>query len=190
MSRPAPPAGYVMVRERGVSIVALPFALQPVKTLVAEHGTLYTAAAAMPEARAFRGRGDAFRVVVDGADIVVRHYRRGGAVARLLGDRYVRLGAVRPARELAASSAARTRGVPTPEIVCTVTYGHGAFYRADIATRYVPDSRDLAEMVLGEARVGDVGREAAWRAAGALLRRAFDAARKKKLQRHAPNSSN
>lgn len=174
MSRPPLPAGYVTERERGAWIVALPFALGAVRELVRVHGTLYAAAAAQPDAMAFRGRGAAYRIVIADAGVVVRHYRRGGAMAAVLGDRYLQLGATRPSRELEASAQARARGVPTPEVVCTVTYATTPFYRGDIATRWIPDSRDLAEAVLGPSRAGDVAREAAWRAAGALLRRAFD----------------
>jgi tRNA A-37 threonylcarbamoyl transferase component Bud32 len=51
----------------------------------------------------------------------------------------------------------------------------GAVYRADLATRLVPDAADLADTVLGGDR-GDVAqRAAAWRAAGELLHDAFAA---------------
>jgi 3-deoxy-D-manno-octulosonic acid kinase len=132
-------------------------------------------AAAQPGARAFEGRGAAYAVHGAGAGWVVRHYRRGGSVAWILGDRYVRIGALRPLRELHASVLARDRGVATPEIVAAVVYPSGAFYRADLVTRLIPDSADLADTALGTARAGPAARIASWHAAGALLRGAFAA---------------
>jgi 3-deoxy-D-manno-octulosonic acid kinase len=169
------PAGYATGRERGVEYVALPSVVAPLAAALREAGTLYDWAAAQPDARAFTGRGRAYGVDTAAGTWVVRHYRRGGLVAPLLGDRYLRLGAARPLRELAASAAAQARGVPTPEVVAALVYAAGPLYRADLATRYVPASADLAETVLGGGRADAAGRLAAWSAAGALLRTAFDA---------------
>jgi 3-deoxy-D-manno-octulosonic acid kinase len=138
-------------------------------------GTLSGYAAAQPGVREFTGRGAAYGLATRHGQWVVRHYRRGGAIAAMLEDRYLRLGPTRPMRELWASTAARSRGVPTPEVVAAVTYPAGPFYRADLATRYVEDSADLAESVLGAARAAPGQRVEIWRAAGALLRLAFAA---------------
>ncbi|HSJ08142.1 MAG TPA: lipopolysaccharide kinase InaA family protein, partial [Longimicrobiales bacterium] len=173
--RAAVPPGYEMERERGAVVVALPSALKPVRAAVAAAGSLHAWAAGQPARRAFTGRGTAWGVSGSDGDWVVRHYRRGGAVARLLGDAYVRHGEPRPFRELRASTAARSRGVASPEVVAVVVYPAGILYRADIATRLVPDSMDLAETTMGDARLDEPGRIAAWRAAGTLLRAAFEA---------------
>lgn len=182
--RPAPPAGYLIERERGALIVALPSAMAAVRAAVRSAGSLYEAAASAPAAQSFRGRGAAYRMPHDGGDWVVRHYCRGGAAARVLRDTYVRLGEPRPLRELRASVAARSRGVATPEVVAAVVYPASAFYRADLATRFVPDARDLADVTFdpGDGRAAsdssarDEGaRVAAWRAAGLLLCSAFAA---------------
>lgn len=173
--RAAVPPGYQLERERGTVVVALPSALKPVRMAVAAAGSLHAWAAARPDRRAFSGRGTAWGVSGPDGDWVVRRYRRGGAVARLLGDAYIRVGEARPLRELRASAAARARGVASPEVVAVVVYPAGVLYRADIATRLVPDSADLAETTLGDARQDEPARVAAWRAAGTLLRAAFDA---------------
>jgi 3-deoxy-D-manno-octulosonic acid kinase len=175
VSRPALPAGYVTGRERGADVVALPSVFQPVLHGIAQFGTLHDAAAADPDARAFTGRGTAYHVRLGDEDAVVRHYQRGGVVARMLHDSYLAAGQARPLRELAASCAARERGVDTPEVLALATYPAAPFYRADIATRYISDSRDLAACVLGETRADRAGRLAAWTAAGTLLRTAFAA---------------
>lgn len=171
----AVPAGYAEERERGAQVVALPSVMGTVRAALREGGTLYDWAASRQGARAFTGRGAAYAVETGAGAWVVRHYRRGGSVARLLGDRYARLGEARPLQELTASAAARARGVPTPEVLAAVVYPAGAFYRADLATAHVPDSADLAETTLGPARVDAAARMQAWRAAGSLLRTVFDA---------------
>jgi 3-deoxy-D-manno-octulosonic acid kinase len=168
------PAGYAAVRGGGAQVVALPSAMATVQAAIAAAGTLGDWAAGRAS-REFTGRGAAWAVETPDGTWVVRHYRRGGAIARLLGDRYLRVGEPRPLRELRASTAARAKGTATPEVVAAVVYPAGGFYRGDLATRYVPDSADLAEATLGPARFDAAGRIAAWRAAGALLRTAFDA---------------
>ena len=104
---------------------------------------------------------------------VVRHYRRGGWIAPLLGDRYLRFGVARPLRELRSSEAARARGVRTPRVVAAAVYGGALFTRGDIVTEYVSRSEDLAEVLFGEKRQGlggAVDRREALIAAGHLIR--------------------
>lgn len=175
MKAGALPAGYARGRERGAEIVALPSVIEAVCAAVRSSGSLYAWASAQAGAQAFTGRGAAYAIKgADGA-WVVRHFRRGGLVARALGDRYLRLGVARPLGELHASAAARARGVATPEVVAAVIYPAGPLYRADIATRLVPDAADLADTVMGPDRGDREERMAAWRAAGTLLKQAFDA---------------
>lgn len=174
-SRRSPPAGYVTGRERGAWVVALPSVFEDVVSAVRARGTLHEAAAAQPAGASFSGRGAAHLMQLGSELAVVRHYRRGGAVAGVLGDRYLRTGRPRPARELEASIRARLRGVATPEVLATVTYAAAVWYRADIATRYVPATRDLATAVLSEARADAAARLRLWRAAGGLLGHVFDA---------------
>jgi hypothetical protein len=146
---PAADAGYAIERERGALVVALPSVIADVMSLLRQHGTLYDAAATRPDAEEFRGRGAAYRMVIAGSDCIVRHYRRGGTIARVLHDEYLRAGEPRPLRELHASIAARARGVDTPEVVAAIAYLSGPLYRADLATRFVPDSRNLANVLFG-----------------------------------------
>jgi 3-deoxy-D-manno-octulosonic acid kinase len=169
------PAGYARQRERGAWVVALPSILREVGAAVRAAGTLYDWAAARADAQPFPGRGAAYRVRLGGADVLVRHYRRGGLVARILDDAYVRAGEPRPLRELRASVTARAAGVPTPEVLAAVVYARGAVYRGDLATRFVSDGSDLAALTWGGARWPEPARTAAWHAAGELLRDSFAA---------------
>lgn len=118
---------------------------------LAAHGTLHHAAAAHPDARVLHGRGTVYVVPRPGSPAggrwVVRHYRRGGSVARLLGDRYLRLGRPRPLREFAVTRALETIGVPAPRAVGAAVYFRGAFYSGDLVTEYLPDTADLAAVL-------------------------------------------
>jgi 3-deoxy-D-manno-octulosonic acid kinase len=105
---------------------------------------------------------------------VVRHYFRGGALASLLGDRYLRLGRSRPAAEAHWAREAEWRGVPTPRVMAGVWYPAGLFYRADLVTLYVPYSADLGRILFGEPDEAR-SRAEALAAAGRLIVRAAEA---------------
>ena len=148
---------------------------------VAAHGTLYAAAAAHPDRRALEGRGAAAVYVVprpgrpDDGWWAVRHYRRGGAVARLLGDRYLRLGRPRPLRELSVTRALETLGVPAPRAVGAAVYSHGPFYTGDLITEYIPAATELSAVLFPAAaaeapRIARPAPGASMEAAGRLLR--------------------
>jgi 3-deoxy-D-manno-octulosonic acid kinase len=102
----------------------------------------------------------------------VRHYFRGGAVARpLLRDRYLSVGTPRPFREILASHGARARGIPTPAVVAGAVYPSGIFHRADLVTELIPDGMVLADVLFGEDRPTPERGRAALAAAGELIRR-------------------
>ena len=132
--------------------------------------TLYAYAATRADAEPLAGRGAAYRIGTRAGPWVVRRYRRGGAMAGLLGDRYPRLGRARAWGEIAVSEAARTRGVRTPRVMAAAVYARGAFLRSDLATEYVPDSEDLAALGFGRSARSDGEKQAGFRAAGQLVR--------------------
>lgn len=157
------------------TVVARDHAIDTVVALMRGSMTLHQHAETSPDAKAMTGRGVSWAFDVGDERWVVRHYRRGGAVARVLRDRYLRGGATRPERELAASVAARAKGVATPEVVAYAVYPAGPYYRADLATRWVEDSEDLGGVTFGADTRSVAERAAAWAAAGRLLRTTFDA---------------
>jgi len=112
------------------------------------------------------GRGAAYRVPWAGG-IVVRFGRRGGAIARLVRDRYLGV-RPRPWRELAVSIAARDRGAPVPEVVAACVHGWAA-YRSAIVTRELPGVTPVLA-ALEAARPGDA-RGAVAAAAGVAVAR-------------------
>lgn len=169
------PTGYAQERERGAWIVALPSVLPTVINAVRTCGSLHDWAARAADAQPYVGRGPAHRVRVGAEAWLVRHYRRGGFVGRVIEDSYLDVGEPRPLRELRVSAAVRAAGVPTPEVIAAVVYPSGATYRGDLATRFVPNSADLAALTWGATRWEQPQRVAAWHAAGGLLRQAFAA---------------
>jgi 3-deoxy-D-manno-octulosonic acid kinase len=114
------------------------------------------------------GRGTVAFIHHGGRRWVLRHYRRGGLVARLLGDRYLWTGAdrTRSFREWRLLRELRAAGLPVPVPVAARYERCGVFYRADLLTEELPTRRTLAQ-ALSEAPL-DAG---AWRAIGACIAR-------------------
>lgn len=148
-----PPAGYELVETGGVFAFAAPQAVDWVRSVLEAGGTLHREAARHPMAT-FRGRGEVHVVDAPEGRWVVRHYHRGGAMARLLDDRYLRVGEPRPVREAAAAAEVARRGIATPEVLAGAVYPAGPFYRADLVTALVPDAADLAGVLFGPAADG------------------------------------
>ena len=168
------PSGYEEARIGGARVMTRPHLLSFVTAALDAAGTLYAWAARQPRDMK-QGRTTAYVVGAPGGEWVVRHYRRGGEVASLLGDRYFRFGTPRPFAELWASALARARGIDTPAVAAVAVYPDGTFYRGDIATECVPESAALADLSVGAGRRGDRDRRAAWRETGRFLRRVADA---------------
>jgi hypothetical protein len=137
------PPGYVALSEPGIEGAALAALETPLREALAD-GSFYDFAQHHPQALPLSGRGVAYAVPLSNGDrVVVRRSRHGGLLGALRDDRFV--GATRAPRELELSLALRRLGVATPEIVAYATYPAGAmFRRADVVSRKVPHSRDLA----------------------------------------------
>lgn len=157
----------------GHAIVAGPEShLADASARVAAHHTLFRWAEREATATLRSNRGAAHVATLAGTPAVVRHARRGGALARLLEDRYVRSGQPRPIEELSLSAALRALDIDTPRVLAAAVYPAGAlFYRGDVATEHIPDSADLADRLFTP---GDVDPVEAARAAGRLVRRLHD----------------
>ncbi|HSJ99528.1 MAG TPA: 3-deoxy-D-manno-octulosonic acid kinase, partial [Myxococcota bacterium] len=99
---------------------------------------------------------------------VLRHYRRGGLVARLLDDTYLYTGAARTRsfREFRLLRQLREWRLPVPSPVAARYVRTGAMYRADLITEELPTRRTLAQ-ALAAAPLS----AAAWRAVGTCVGR-------------------
>ncbi|MEL6871088.1 MAG: 3-deoxy-D-manno-octulosonic acid kinase [Pseudomonadota bacterium] len=114
------------------------------------------------------GRGTTRFVGDHSGNYALRHYHRGGLVARLSRDRYLASGAQRSRsfQEWHLLAHLRRLALPVPEPVAARYARTGVFYRADILTRIIPDVATLAERL----RAGALA-EHDWRALGQLLAR-------------------
>ncbi|GMV28887.1 MAG: hypothetical protein AMXMBFR59_10120 [Rhodanobacteraceae bacterium] len=97
------------------------------------------------------GRGSAWRVQTPAGAAVLRHYRRGGALARLLGDRYwwQRAELTRPFAEFRLLQRLQALRLPVPEPLAARYRRVGVFYRADLLTRLIADAETLAQRIAG-----------------------------------------
>jgi 3-deoxy-D-manno-octulosonic acid kinase len=118
------------------------------------------------------GRG-ATSVVSDGRrTFVIRHYHRGGLVARATNDAYLWLGEnrTRSFKEFRLLSALTAKGLPVPRPAAARYRRRGAFlYTADLITEYAPGIRPLSVRISD-----DTGRDF-WRRLGAGISRFHDA---------------
>jgi 3-deoxy-D-manno-octulosonic acid kinase len=81
-----------------------------------------------------------------GEEWVLRHYLRGGLVARWNPDRYLWWNeeATRPFRELRMTAALHAAGLPVPAPVAARYQRAGIHYRADLLTVRIPGVRTLS----------------------------------------------
>ena len=98
---------------------------------------------------------------------VLRHYRRGGLIARFVRDRYLWCGgeATRAFRELRLLSTLEQLDLPAARPVAARYERSWLGYRADLLTLAIPDTQPLAEL-LDKPRAANF-----WRGIGRTLRR-------------------
>ncbi|MDN5923677.1 MAG: 3-deoxy-D-manno-octulosonic acid kinase [Xanthomonadales bacterium] len=114
------------------------------------------------------GRGGVAYVDTPEAVYVLRHYRRGGAMAAWLGDRYVWQGRDRT-RGFAEFRLLRdlyAMGLPVPRAVAARYQRAGRYYTADLMTQCIEQARTVAQYVID----GEFDHALA-RAVGALIAR-------------------
>ena len=92
------------------------------------------------------GRGSTLFIETNGIAWALRHYHRGGLLARWLGDRYFDRGesTSRPIEEFHLTRRLRHLGLPVPAVVAARYVRSGRFYRGDLITERIADVRTLA----------------------------------------------
>ncbi|HEY3515775.1 MAG TPA: 3-deoxy-D-manno-octulosonic acid kinase [Gammaproteobacteria bacterium] len=112
------------------------------------------------------GRGEVLIVAHGDETWVLRHYRRGGLVARFVDDHYLWLGAdrARAFREWRLLRELRAAALPVPNPVAAHVYRTGFIYTADIITAYLPNTRKLSWFI-AQGRVPPES----WRRVGAMI---------------------
>lgn len=113
------------------------------------------------------GRGDAWYVEGPFGAGVLRHYRRGGLMARLSTRQYLWLGASRsrPVREVELLETLQAAGLPAPAPIAGAWWRDGLSYRAALLMVRVPVRADLMTLVHEDAA------RAPWADVGATLAR-------------------
>jgi 3-deoxy-D-manno-octulosonic acid kinase len=113
------------------------------------------------------GRGDAWYVEGPFGAGVLRHYRRGGLMARLSTRHYLWLGErhARCVREVDLLEALVAAGLPVPAPIAGAWWREGFFYRAALLMARVPVRADLMSLVHEDVA------SAPWEAVGTTLAR-------------------
>jgi 3-deoxy-D-manno-octulosonic acid kinase len=114
------------------------------------------------------GRGGVAMIDTPVGECVLRHYHRGGMVARVMGDRYLWTGRdkTRSFAEFRLLQAIAHAGLPAPQVVAARYRRAGLYYRADLITRRISNVQTLAECVASERLDAELAQEV-----GALVAR-------------------
>ena len=92
-----------------------------------------------------QGRGTTYFIEYQSQQWVLRHYCRGGLIAKLFFDQYLYLGKQksRAYAELKLLAQMQLLGLPAPTPVAAKIRRHGLFYRADIICERIANARDV-----------------------------------------------
>jgi len=117
------------------------------------------------------GRGTTLIVKIEDMSCVLRHYQRGGAVASILADRYFWRGLeqTRAWQEWNLLAKMRELGLPVPNPVAAQVIRRGFFYRADLITEKLENSKTVSEIL----RKKSLPRES-WQEIGKIICRFHD----------------
>ena len=112
------------------------------------------------------GRGEVLIVEHGTETWVLRHYRRGGLVARFIDDHYLWFGTerARAFREWRLLRELRAAGLPVPNPVAAHVFRAGAVYTGDIITSYLPNTRKLSWFIAQKRVPAE-----SWRRVGAMI---------------------
>lgn len=103
-----------------------------------------------------KGRGTTIFIQHEQQQWVLRHYKRGGMIGKLLNDQYFFVGVEhsRAFKEFRLLAFMQRQGLRVPAPVAARIHRRGFIYRADLITQHIPHSRDLHHM-LCEAPLSD-----------------------------------
>ena len=99
------------------------------------------------------GRGTVYFVKIQDQPCVLRHYNRGGLVAKLTLDKYLWMGEhnTRSFKEWRLLNDMVKKRLPVPAPVAARYVRNGIYYKADIITREIPDIESLSDRLLGNS---------------------------------------
>ncbi|KHT46355.1 3-deoxy-D-manno-octulosonic acid kinase [Alteromonas marina] len=111
-----------------------------------------------------KGRGTTIFIEHEGQHWVLRHFKRGGLVGKILSDQYFFNGVERsrPFEEFSLLEYMRGEGLLVPVPVAARIHRRGLIYRGDLITLSIPNSRDLHHVLcqqpLSQREWHEVGR--------------------------------
>jgi 3-deoxy-D-manno-octulosonic acid kinase len=118
-----------------------------------------------------RGRGDAYFLSYLGEEWVLRHYRRGGLIGKIVDDYYFgwELERSRSWREWRLLAELFAFGLPVPRPIAARVSRSGLYYRADLLTERIPDAAPLADRLVQESLPAET-----WQRIGRCIREFHD----------------
>lgn len=119
-----------------------------------------------------RGRNITWFIGYQDDEWVLRHYYRGGLIAKFLNDQYLYTGLdkTRCYQELALLQMMHQQGLPVPRPIAARMIKKGLFYQSDLLIEKIPHSQDLVA-VLKLTRL----KEAEWHDIGAMIAKFHEA---------------
>ena len=112
------------------------------------------------------GRGQAFFIEhPNGVHYLLRHYRRGGLVAKISQDKYwfIGLEKSRPFQEFRLTYDLHSAGLPVPRPLAARVTRTGPFYQGDLITEKVPQAKPFADFLL------EADQHSLWQKVGAMI---------------------
>lgn len=104
------------------------------------------------------GRGETCFYTAGEKTWALRHYLRGGLIARLFHDQYfgLRLKNTRAWKEWHLLNDMQALGLPVPKPVAASVIKTGVFYRADLITEYLENTLTLSDMLVSKKLGNDI----------------------------------
>ena len=104
------------------------------------------------------GRGTTYFFQHDKNEYVLRHYRRGGLIGKVLSDQYLYTGIEqsRAWQEFKLLQHMRCLDLACPTPIAAMVSKSGLYYQADIISTKIPDAQDLHHILLGKSLSTDV----------------------------------
>ncbi|GAB56134.1 3-deoxy-D-manno-octulosonic acid kinase [Glaciecola punicea ACAM 611] len=119
-----------------------------------------------------KGRGIVYFFTLGNTELVLRHYKRGGLVAKVSNDSFIftRISHTRCYEELSVLQHLRDKKVNVPKPIAGKITRKGLFYSADIITEVISNAVELNEILLSEGVVA-----ATWQAIGLQIKKMHNA---------------
>ncbi|WP_164084715.1 3-deoxy-D-manno-octulosonic acid kinase [Alteromonas flava] len=99
------------------------------------------------------GRGTTHFLRYQDCDLVLRHYKRGGLIGKLLDDQFLflRKAWTRPVRELDLLIRMRSWHLPCPTPIAGQVTRVGLVWRGDLLTSRIPNAKDVHSLIVDSA---------------------------------------